>query len=144
MLFRSTESYDPFSAAPAFAERPAGRFAVVFSSEVIEHVTRPLETLAAMRDLLLPGGFVLFSTMVTPRDIEVVRAGWWYISPRNGHVSIFTPAALGAACAQTGLRYTALSDEWHLAEHVASPCEALDRAALQAIIGRLPTGFVTV
>lgn len=139
-----TASYDPFSASAALAARPAGRFEVVFSSEVIEHVTRPLETLAAMGELLLPGGFLLFSTMVTPRDIESVRAGWWYISPRNGHVSIFTPAALAAACAQTRLRYTALSDEWHLAEHRDAPCEALDRAALHAIVGRLPTGFITV
>ncbi len=139
-----TTSFDPFSSAPELAARPAGRFDVVFACEVIEHLTRPHEALAAMRDLLLPGGFVLFSTMVTPRDIEVVRASWWYISPRNGHVSIFTHAALGLACARADLRFTALSDEWHLAEHRDAPCEALDRGALLAIIGRLPTGFVTL
>ncbi len=139
-----TESFDPFSATPDHATRPTERFDVVFASEVIEHVTRPIETIAAMRDLLRPGGFMLFSTMVTPPDIDTVRASWWYISPRNGHVSIFTPAALAAACAQTGLHYTALSDEWHLAEHRDAPCERLDRDALLAIVARLPTGFVTV
>lgn len=139
-----TRSFDPFSREHAFAARPVGRYDVVFSSEVIEHVTRPVETLAAMRDLTLPGGFMLFSTMVTPPDIEVVRASWWYISPRNGHVSIFTRAALDAACAQIGLRYTPLSDEWHLAEHADAPGARIDRAALLAIVARLPTGFVTL
>lgn len=137
-----TRSYDPFSRE--FGDAPDARHDVVFASEVLEHVTRPAETLAAMRDLLRPGGLLLFSTMVPPADIDTVRASWWYISPRNGHVSIYTHRALDAACAQVGLRYTALSDEWHMAEHIDAPCERLDRDALRAIIGRLPTGFVVV
>jgi hypothetical protein len=59
-------------------------------------------------------------------------------------VSIFTRAALAAACAQIGLRYTPLSDEWHLAEHADAPGARIDRAALLAIVARLPTGFVTL
>lgn len=139
-----TRSFDPFSRDQAFAARPDARYDVVFASEVIEHVTQPAATLAAMRDLLLPGGMLLFSTMVTPSDIESVKASWWYISPRNGHVSIFTHSALDVVCEAVGLRYTALSDEWHLAEHRDAPSERLDRDALRAIIARLPTGFVTV
>lgn len=134
--------YDPFSAADA--DPPAGTFDVVFSSEVLEHVTRPVACLAAMRDLLRPGGAMLFSTMVQPPDIEVVRGGWWYVAPRNGHVTIFTRAALDAACARAGLRYAALSAEWHLAERDGAPCAELDRAALAAIVAALPTGFVRV
>lgn len=138
-----TRSFDPFSRDSALAARPPGRHDVLFASEVIEHVTQPVETLAAMRELLRPGGFVLFSTMVTPPDIEVLRASWWYISPRNGHVSVFSRAALDAACTRAGLRYTPLGDEWHLAERADAPCDALDRAALLAIIAKLPTGFIT-
>jgi SAM-dependent methyltransferase len=138
----AVHSYDPFSAG--LAAPPAGRFEVVFSAEVIEHVTRSLDALAAMRDLLAPGGVMLFSTMVPPPDIAEVRAAWWYISPRNGHISIYTHRALELACAQSALRYTALSVEWHLAEHRDAPCAALDRAALHAIVARLPTGFIVV
>jgi 2-polyprenyl-6-hydroxyphenyl methylase/3-demethylubiquinone-9 3-methyltransferase len=135
-------SYDPFSAE--HAARPEARSEIVFSAEVIEHVTDPLATLGAMRDLLAPGGMILFSTMMAPADVAVVRAAWWYISPRNGHVSIYTHRALEVACAQTALRYTPLSVEWHLAEHRDAPCAVLDRAALGAIVARLPTGFVVV
>jgi SAM-dependent methyltransferase len=68
-------SYDPFSAG--LAAPPEGRFALVFSAEVVEHVTDPLAAFAAVRDLLAPGGMALFSTTVPPPDIEEVR-------PRGG------------------------------------------------------------
>ncbi|MDB4931780.1 MAG: hypothetical protein JWM10_4264, partial [Myxococcaceae bacterium] len=135
-------SYDPFSAG--LAAPPAGRFELVFAAEVVEHVVDPLATFAAMRELLAPGGLMLFSTMVQPADIAEVRAAWWYVSPRNGHVSIYTHRALALACAAAGLRYAALSAEWHLAEHRDAPCAALDRGALGAIVARLPTGFIVV
>ena len=138
----AVRGYDPFSAGHAAS--PAGCFALVFCAEVVEHVTDPLATFAEMRELLAPGGVMLFSTMVPPADIEEVRAAWWYLSPRNGHVSIYTHRALEFACARAGLRYTALSAEWHLTEHRDAPCASLDRAALGAIIDRLPTGFIVV
>ena len=135
-------SFDPFTAA--FSEAPEGVFDVVFASEVLEHVTAPLATMNAMRDLLRPGGVMLFSTMVPPADIAATRAAWWYLSPRNGHVSVYAHASLARLCAQAGLRYTPLSDEWHAAEHLAAPCAHLDRARLLALTATLPTGFIDV
>ena len=40
---------------------------------------------------------------------------WWYIAPRNGHVSIFTKQALALAWARHGFKTAALNDGTHLA-----------------------------
>ncbi len=137
-----THGYDPFSMAAH--DPPAGAFDVVFSSEVLEHVTAPSRALAAMRGHLQGGGFMLLSTTVPPADIEAQRGGWWYLGPRNGHACAFTHDALARLCADLALQYTALNDEWHLAEHLAAPCASLDAARLQGIVAALPTGFVDV
>lgn len=137
-----THGYDPFSMA-AHAP-PAGAFDVVFSSEVIEHVTAPSRALAAMRGYLRGGGFMLLSTAVPPADIDTQRGGWWYLSPRNGHVCAFTHDALARLCKGAGLQYTALSGEWHLMELLGAPCAALDTDRLRGIVAALPTGFVDV
>jgi len=136
-------SYDPFSGA-AVAERPDGVFDVVFASEVLEHVTRPRETFEAVRSLLALGGFVLFSTALTPPDLDALGGAWWYLAPRNGHVTLYTAQALAIACAAVGLGYTRLSAEWHLAWRLDAPCEALRLDVLQAIVDALPVGFVEI
>ncbi len=131
--------WDPFSHAAPLPERA---FDVVFCSEVLEHVPLPREALGSIAARLRPGGFALMSTALVPASAPV--ASWWYLAPRNGHITLFTPEALARVCADAGLRYTALSEEWHLAEHRDAPCDALDRAALARIITALPTGFVSL
>ena len=90
MGFARIESYDPFS-KPA---PPQGHFDVVTCLEVIEHTTAPLAAIAAMQALLSPGGCLVFSQSVQPADIGEVRGAWWYIAPRNGHISMFTQETL--------------------------------------------------
>lgn len=137
----AVRTWDPFSGAAA-SSPPDGVFDVVFASEVLEHVTRPRDTLRALRDLLAPGGFVLFSTALTPPDLDALGGSWWYLAPRNGHVTLYTAEALAAGCAQAGLGYTRLSAEWHLAQHRDAPCATLDLSALQRLVDGLPVGFV--
>jgi 2-polyprenyl-6-hydroxyphenyl methylase/3-demethylubiquinone-9 3-methyltransferase len=80
--FARAQTYDPFT--PAFRERPRERFDVISSYETFEHLPDPCAVFASLIDLLLPGGVVLFSTLVVPASCG---ADWWYIAPRNGHVS---------------------------------------------------------
>lgn len=137
-----TTSWDPFSLrheAP-----PEGGFDLVFACEVLEHSTDPLGTLRGLGGFVRPGGLVLFSTTVQPPDIATRRAGWWYASPRNGHVTLFTREALRRGCDAAGLAYASLSDEWHLAERRDAPCAAINRAALQDVVDEMPSGYVEV
>ena len=84
--FDAVQTYDPFS-SPA---RPQGRFDVITCFEVLEHTIAPRACLDDIASFLEPGGCILFSTGIQLADIDVLRANWWYIAPRNGHVSIYS------------------------------------------------------
>ncbi len=131
--------WDPFSHDAPLPDRA---FDLVFCSEVLEHVLHPREALASIAARVRPGGFALMSTALVPPHIPA--ESWWYLAPRNGHITLYTPEALTRACGDAGLRYAPLSAEWHLAERRDAPCDALRREALAGIIAALPTGFVSL
>jgi 2-polyprenyl-3-methyl-5-hydroxy-6-metoxy-1,4-benzoquinol methylase len=83
--FSSVTNYDPFSAP----ERPRGKFQIITCLETIEHSVDPLATMEDMRGLLAEDGAIILGQSVQPADINKIRANWWYIAPRNGHVSFF-------------------------------------------------------
>jgi SAM-dependent methyltransferase len=85
------ETFDPFSTHNI---RPAGAADVVTAFEVMEHSNRPHAILEDMVSLLKPDGLILFSTVLQPADFDQMGINWWYIGPRNGHVSIYSRAAL--------------------------------------------------
>ena len=96
--FRNIEAYDPFSSP----RRPVGTFDIVTCFEVIEHATDPIGVVGDMLRYLRKDGCVLFSQTVQPPDILLVRGNWWYLAPRNGHVSTFSEEALTALAACHG------------------------------------------
>jgi len=106
------ETYDPFS---EFRELPEGRFDLVTCFEVMEHVPRPRETVAAMAGLLRDEGAILFSTLVQPRDFARVGLGWWYAAPRNGHISLYSTAALARLFGEVGMKVVSFSEAVHMA-----------------------------
>jgi 2-polyprenyl-6-hydroxyphenyl methylase/3-demethylubiquinone-9 3-methyltransferase len=95
------ENYDPFS-SPA---RPVGKFDMIIMSEVIEHVPDPLETLKAVSELLSPSGAILVGEALQPDNINELRGRWWYLGPRNGHVSTFSERTFLIMASALGLRY---------------------------------------
>jgi SAM-dependent methyltransferase len=97
--FAHVESYDPFS----LPTRPAGRFDIVTCIEVIEHAPSPQAILSDMRSFLADDGCILIGESLQPPDIESVRCGWWYVAPRNGHVSIFADRTFIKLAEQTGM-----------------------------------------
>ncbi|OJW24413.1 MAG: hypothetical protein BGO51_02750 [Rhodospirillales bacterium 69-11] len=96
--FVSVTSYDPFSSP----ERPTGRFDIITSFEVIEHTPDPLGTFADMRSLLHDDGCIIVSQTLQPADILSIRGSWWYLAPRNGHVSTYTEECLEVIGRQGG------------------------------------------
>jgi 2-polyprenyl-6-hydroxyphenyl methylase/3-demethylubiquinone-9 3-methyltransferase len=69
------ETFDPFS---GFEKRPEGQADIVTAFEVLEHSTKPIETMRDMVSMLAPEGILLFSTTLQPSDFEQVGLNWWY------------------------------------------------------------------
>lgn len=96
---RHVESYDPF-----FQDgEPQARFDLVLCFEVLEHACHPRRLVAELRRMLNPSGMIVFSTLLQPPDIAAQGIGWWYLGPRNGHVSVFTGKSLRDLFALEGL-----------------------------------------
>jgi len=109
--FAQVETYDPFVAR--FAWRPSGVFDLVLSFEVVEHSISPVDAFRDMAGFLADPGIVMFSTLLVPADIQSVGTDWWYLAPRNGHVSLHTQKSLQAAAAQIGFNYAKLDESTH-------------------------------
>jgi hypothetical protein len=115
------ESYDPFSDAPfSHSERlpdamPKGRFHLITCFEVMEHLPAPCETVAVLDGLLLDEGAILFSTLVQPEDLAREGLGWWYAAPRNGHISLYSTAALALLFKPLGMKVVSFNAALHMA-----------------------------
>jgi 2-polyprenyl-6-hydroxyphenyl methylase/3-demethylubiquinone-9 3-methyltransferase len=130
--FASVTAYDPFSCP----SRPDGDYDIVTCLEALEHTADPRAAMADMQTLLAPGGCVIFSQSVQPADIQAIRGAWWYIAPRNGHISTFTVETL---CQLLPSRAHALhGNGWLWA--IAPPAPA---RALQEAIPRIGPAIVT-
>ena len=103
MGFANVETYDPFT--PEFAGRPAGKFDLIVSIEVLEHSPTPKETVADMAGMLAEQGVMTVSTLTQPQDIDALGVNWWYLAPRNGHVSLYSGRALGEVARPLGLTW---------------------------------------
>jgi SAM-dependent methyltransferase len=94
--FINVVGYDPI----VNPSRPAGKYDVITCFEVVEHSPDPVRTFENIFSLMAPGGFVLMSQALQPKNIEEIRCNWWYIGPRNGHVSTYSEfTLLGIAAA---------------------------------------------
>jgi SAM-dependent methyltransferase len=99
MGFPYVAGYDPFS----MPNRPDGEFDIAIATEVIEHSPDPVGLLADMTSFLTPGGCILLGESLQPANIDAVRGNWWYIAPRNGHVSAFTDRTLVTLARRHGM-----------------------------------------
>ena len=136
---RGFDRYDSFD--PFFGDQtpPMSLYDLVTAFEVVEHSRNPLGTFQEMQSLLKPGGVVMFSTMVQPNDVD---PEWWYIAPRNGHVSIHSDRSLRTLANRVGMHCLSVSQGLHVfypssessvARFIAKGCaqSALRRASLR-------------
>ena len=117
--FSTAISYDPI--VPEFSRRPAGKFDLVTCFETIEHMPDPMAGIASILEFADDPGLILYSTVALPADTDVGGAGWWYVAPRNGHVSIFTPQALAAAWGHHGYKTVSQNQNIHFAFRTLPP-----------------------
>ncbi len=134
-------NFDPYNSN--FSKLPNDKFEIIFSSEVMEHAVSPSNVVSEWKSLLSDNGMVLFSTMLQPNDIGTLKTSWWYISPRNGHISIYSESSLKLLLSNIGMEYRSISDEWHIAYHVGA-VPIFDMATLTEMLKKLPTGFIPI
>lgn len=106
------ESWDPFVEGGA---PPCRRYEVITLFEVMEHLPDPAQTVAEIARLLAPGGLVLFSTLLQPEDMAAQGLNWWYVGPRNGHISLFSAEALRRLFAMQGMTVQSYNAGMHSA-----------------------------
>lgn len=96
--FLHIESYDPFSSP----ERPSGTFDIITCCEVIEHTPSPLATMRDMAGYLKDDGCIIVTQTLQPSDIDYVRANWWYVAPRNGHICTYNANTMAVLAQSSG------------------------------------------
>ncbi len=106
-------TYDPF--VPEHAQQPEGKFDLITCFETLEHMPDPLAGISAIVAKLTEPGLVLFSTLLQPQDFDKLGLQWWYVGPRNGHVSMFGRRALVQAWERHGCRVRSFNDNMHIA-----------------------------
>ncbi len=134
-------NFDPHN--PSFSSFPEGKFDILFSSEVLEHASSPLQVIHDWKRLLTSNGMVLFSTMLQPDNITTEKTSWWYISPRNGHISIYSQSSIHVLFSQLNMECQPISAEWHIAFHKKSAPQ-FDFKKLSSLIKALPKGFISM
>ena len=110
--FANVDVYDPFISA--HSARPNKTYDLVVSIEVAEHSTDPRATFADWASLRVERGAVFFTTLLQPDDIETRGMSWWYIGPRNGHVSLYSRTSLGVLARRNGLNGSSFDANSHI------------------------------
>jgi hypothetical protein len=111
--FAVAVTYDPM--VSAHARRPDGKFDLVTCFETLEHVPNPVASVAQIVEFAAEPGFILYSTVVQPADFINQGLAWWYVGPRNGHISLFSKRALTHLWSQHGYKTFSFNDGMHLA-----------------------------
>lgn len=106
-------SYDPFVNRDVDIST-YGKFDFITAFEVFEHVPNVDSLMSALRALLAPQGVILFSTLISNGHIEKGKPlTWWYASPRNGHISLFTKESLATLAKRYQFNYGRENDNIH-------------------------------
>ena len=95
-------SYEPYLSADATALKHS-QYDLIISVEVFEHCHNLADVGSQMKKLLSRDGLIWIQTSLHPHpsNVEVLKS--WYITPSNGHISIFTLPAITLWLRQYGI-----------------------------------------
>ncbi len=106
-------SFDPFP-GDGTAPETLGKFNLITAFEVFEHVPDVDALMTGLRGLMDEQCLVLFTTLLSDGNIDPHgRLTWWYASPRNGHISLFSERSLGLLAEKHGLTFRSFSGSTH-------------------------------
>lgn len=112
-------TYDPMM--PEYGSRPSSKFDLVTCFETLEHLPDPASGIAQIIECVADPGLIFFTTLLQPADFDVQRLNWWYVGPRNGHISIFSKKALTAAWGRQDYKVVSFNDNVHCAFKTLPP-----------------------
>jgi SAM-dependent methyltransferase len=107
-------SYDPFF---DHGVRPGrlGTFQLITCYEVFEHVADVNGLARNLASLLADDGLILFSTLVSDGELRRHQpVSWWYASPRNGHISLYSASSLNILAGKHGFSMASFSPGMHV------------------------------
>jgi len=61
----------------------------------------------------------LFSTLLQPDDMDKIGMRWWYIGPRNGHISLHSKKSLKLLWERYGCVVESVDEDVHMASRSA-------------------------
>ena len=110
------ETYDPFD--PAYDVQPSRSYQLVTCFEVLEHTPNPRATIREIAGMVAADGLVVFSTLLQPSNFSQQGLNWWYVAPRNGHVTMYSATVLAALWQEAGFEVSSISPMLHQARRV--------------------------
>ena len=112
--FRNVTTFEPFN--EKYDRKPNGVYNLIVAFEVVEHLPSPYKTFEdAISFLDHHRGLFMFSTVMQPNNIDKAKAGWWYIAPRNGHISIYTFKSIHSIMDKLKLKFSPANQNLHFA-----------------------------
>lgn len=107
-------SYDPF-ANPDVHPAELGTFDLITAYEIFEHAADAHELMGTLSALLAGDGLMIISTLLSDEEIAPQRRiTWWYASPRNGHISLFSRKSLTLLAARYGFNVGGFTPGLHV------------------------------
>lgn len=109
----NSRSYDPF---PRNEQRISdlGKFNLISAFEVFEHVPDVNALMDNITSLMEDQCVVIFSTLLNDGQIQPHgRLSWWYASPRNGHISLFSKQSMVLLAERRGLQFGSFDHTTH-------------------------------
>ncbi|HLJ65542.1 MAG TPA: class I SAM-dependent methyltransferase [Stellaceae bacterium] len=105
--FSDASTYDPFT--PEHAILPRRKFDIVTCMETLEHVPDPKSIIRHLADLT--AGIVFFSTLLQPDTLTHHRMNWWYLAPRNGHISLYSKKSMTHLWNEVGFQWGTFNNQ---------------------------------
>jgi hypothetical protein len=113
-----SQSFDPFPSSIISLDQ-LGRFNLITAFEVFEHVPYPLQLMKNIIQLMDDKCLFLFSTLTIDRNIKKnERINWWYCSPRNGHISLYSKNSLALLAKKHNLLFGSFNDGLHFFSNI--------------------------
>jgi SAM-dependent methyltransferase len=110
----NSTSFDPFVNTDADIGQ-LGQFDLITVFEVFEHVPDVQGLMSNLKGALASNGVILLTTLLSDANIQPgQRLSWWYASPRNGHISLFSRKSLTLLAKTRDLRIGHFSKDFHV------------------------------
>ena len=107
-------SFDPFSESENQKINSDEKFNLITAFEVFEHVADPNELINDISRFASDNCLIFFSTGIHDNQItSEKRLDWWYVAPRNGHITIYSHTSLQILANKHGLKFGSMGSSFH-------------------------------